>query len=1105
MEASVGPVRIGSRHKILSRGAACQLCRKRKLKCSGEHPCASCDRLGFACVFDKKKHSQQGRSSAADGGVLHGTSGSRGDPLMRQQSEMLERSSSSRRPSATMLDTHTAPNPIRASDFSSSGTSLAPSSTSISGSTPYVGSNAAGSMSLPLWTSSAPTSGGPTPGSARPGMPPNASQNPFVGTPLDWLLQTDALDGADFSNLLPPNVYVPGSAPQNAHLHQYQPSQQQNLNIDPSMAPPSSFSQSAASMPAGTQRNWSDIAWVPSANQTAPGLSTGSMPYSLMPSSDTLLSLDRSDHQNGLPINASATAAPNHSQSSIHQSNAAFTSLQPDFGASDAVSGMPLLPSFHPGPSNTDINQLLQSLSAVGAMTPQLLLDDAGQRSSSTQGTPMANESSNPVPQQPSQIAAMDVESPAYSSTASTASASTPSQAGASSTSSLFRDPNIVDAFFEHIHPILPFLHKRRFRRAIAKGTLEAPLECIVLQLGRDALRGEHSAARRPSTTQPAAGSTSLSVDTDATLTASTYQQTVRLVREAADAGSFTLQLVQACMLLCLYQFGNNMMSQCWLSLGLASRIAFPLGLHQLDSGRVTGFAPAWRSRSEKEEARRTMWQLIVLDRILTIGVGWPLSIRESDLYLDYPVSEEMFQESDLKNAPPNESPQYGLFGEYRILPRAVAPPTMPMKASQASGGGLPGAEASPSLDAPVSMRDTNFYVLLTVQILGRIVQLHNQPSKYQREEPATAAAHETEFESLSTALTTVMLSLPPELRYIGSEVGGGPGELGAGRVLILLSMGQILLYHPTVQHPTENSTASKLRQRSKTLHQPDNRRQSRSGRTQQRADGAPVDPSPQKAPHGAVRAAWDDGQGGPPTSPTLSPSPPLSTFEGESSSGSNCSTLPSTIPSCSLPGLGDGGGFQRCLNAAKQIVSVVRDMRGSPLPADDAALRDPMIGIALFLAVRILISDWVESQHRQVAAVEQRRNPRSDAEGVTISAVSSSSSSPIAAASSSSASRTLGSWSGGGSSGPGSGSAASGSRRVSLPYQQTAHLRAHIDLICRALERMAEAWPLGNKYLSLVASDLTTKVEDVARIKVGRGNYIDNSCKTSYVSDGKS
>lgn len=36
-------------------GPACQSCRKRKAKCSRQHPCTQCDRLGVQCVYDERR------------------------------------------------------------------------------------------------------------------------------------------------------------------------------------------------------------------------------------------------------------------------------------------------------------------------------------------------------------------------------------------------------------------------------------------------------------------------------------------------------------------------------------------------------------------------------------------------------------------------------------------------------------------------------------------------------------------------------------------------------------------------------------------------------------------------------------------------------------------------------------------------------------------------------------------------------------------------------------------------------------------------------------------------------------------------------------------
>lgn len=47
--------KASSRADMLTRGGACDFCKRRKLKCSAEVPCAACGRAGKDCVYSQKK------------------------------------------------------------------------------------------------------------------------------------------------------------------------------------------------------------------------------------------------------------------------------------------------------------------------------------------------------------------------------------------------------------------------------------------------------------------------------------------------------------------------------------------------------------------------------------------------------------------------------------------------------------------------------------------------------------------------------------------------------------------------------------------------------------------------------------------------------------------------------------------------------------------------------------------------------------------------------------------------------------------------------------------------------------------------------------------
>ena len=119
----------------------------------------------------------------------------------------------------------------------------------------------------------------------------------------------------------------------------------------------------------------------------------------------------------------------------------------------------------------------------------------------------------------------------------------------------------------------------------------------------------------------------------------------------AVMGGKFTRQAVQGGIYLCLRMFGLAQMSEMWMFLSTVWRMCLPLGLHQIDSSApmVRGFIPEPRNELELEERRRTVWAVYILDRLTGISVPWTMCIVDSEFCVNFPVSEETFQNGSME------------------------------------------------------------------------------------------------------------------------------------------------------------------------------------------------------------------------------------------------------------------------------------------------------------------------------------------------------------------------------------------------------------------------------------------------------------------------
>lgn len=124
----------------------------------------------------------------------------------------------------------------------------------------------------------------------------------------------------------------------------------------------------------------------------------------------------------------------------------------------------------------------------------------------------------------------------------------------------------------------------------------------------------------------------------------------------AVLGGKFTMQAVQGGIYLCLRMFGLAQMSEMWMFLGMVWRMCLPLGFHQIDSSlpaQLRGFIPEPRNELELEERRRTVWAVYILDRLTGISVPWTMCVVDSEFCVNFPVSEEIFQNGSMEACTP--------------------------------------------------------------------------------------------------------------------------------------------------------------------------------------------------------------------------------------------------------------------------------------------------------------------------------------------------------------------------------------------------------------------------------------------------------------------
>ena len=102
---------------------------------------------------------------------------------------------------------------------------------------------------------------------------------------------------------------------------------------------------------------------------------------------------------------------------------------------------------------------------------------------------------------------------------------------------------------------------------------------------------------------------------------------------------------LQALCLVAIFEFMQTMFPQAWATVGRAGRLALYLNLYTLDGAKppMKTTIPAPRDFIELEERRRTLWVTYEVDRLASVGTGWPFSLQDADILTRLPTSNEDF------------------------------------------------------------------------------------------------------------------------------------------------------------------------------------------------------------------------------------------------------------------------------------------------------------------------------------------------------------------------------------------------------------------------------------------------------------------------------
>ncbi|PNP43648.1 hypothetical protein TGAMA5MH_04620 [Trichoderma gamsii] len=207
-----------------------------------------------------------------------------------------------------------------------------------------------------------------------------------------------------------------------------------------------------------------------------------------------------------------------------------------------------------------------------------------------------------------------------------------------------------ADKFFGHIHQWMPFISKKRFYDLYIQPPFHSRPDIALLLL-----------ALKLITTLPLA---------DSPNPRTTFYHAVKHFYLEVE-GSFSLLVLQAGILVALYELGHGIYPAAFLSIGQCARYAHTLGLntgHMVPATKVLTLV-------EVEERRRVWWAIVILDRFVSIGCpGRPFVTADPRLDDLLPGDDAAFDLGtiELDDFSTLSSPKIGHMSKFSLLCQAA-------------------------------------------------------------------------------------------------------------------------------------------------------------------------------------------------------------------------------------------------------------------------------------------------------------------------------------------------------------------------------------------------------------------------------------------------
>ena len=155
-----------------------------------------------------------------------------------------------------------------------------------------------------------------------------------------------------------------------------------------------------------------------------------------------------------------------------------------------------------------------------------------------------------------------------------------------------------VELYFSSVHHWFPILHEHRTRESVRTFDAQTfPGDKSVLLLAM------HLSNQHPDPEND-----------DFNMETPLYSATKQLVNSLLAALRPSLELLQACVLVAIYEYGHGMPEAADLTVGVCARIGYTLKLHQVPNLTF----PDGDDWTAQDDGQRTWWGVLVIDRFVT-------------------------------------------------------------------------------------------------------------------------------------------------------------------------------------------------------------------------------------------------------------------------------------------------------------------------------------------------------------------------------------------------------------------------------------------------------------------------------------------------------